>query len=219
MKEKENTVPTTRRKKLIYSVIVAVCALLLIVATVLTVYFVAGNKHEVLEAPPVTDDPPAENDPPADKGDPEPSDPTGGQTAAYIMPVEGAESTVTHNAYYGNTTLDKWYFHKGVDYAAEEGADIRAIADGEITCIDLSERLGNVVTVKHADGVESTYRFIEPAEGLKEGDSVKQGQVIGKVASAYGTEAKDGTHLHFEMSIEGKRVDPTSYLDVILEEK
>lgn len=209
MKEKENTVPTTRKKKLIYSVVLAVCALLLIVATVLTVYFVVNNGHEVLEEPPASDIP----------SDNEPDDPTGGQTVAYIQPVEGAQTSVSHNEIYENKTLNKWYYHRGVDYIADEGAQVRVIADGEITKIHLSENLGNILTVKHADGVESTYRFIDPASGLKEGDKVKQGQVIGTVSAASGTEAKDGSHLHLEMKIDDKFVNPVNYIDATLEEK
>ena len=43
--------------------------------------------------------------------------------------------------------------------------------------------------------------------------------MIAKVAEAYGTEANDGTHLHLEMTLNGKAVDPTDYIDVTLEEK
>lgn len=218
MKEKENTVPTARKKRLLYSVILAVCALLLVVATVLTVYFVTNSKREVLDNPPTGGElPPPDDDPPT-SGE-EPSGPTGGQTVAFILPLDGASSSVEHNSVYENKTLDKWYYHKGVDYAAPEGTDVRCIADGKIVLIDLSEKLGNIIEVQHADGVCSSYRFVEPVSGLKVGDSVKQGDVIGHVSAAYGTESKDGTHLHLEMTKDEKQVDPADYIDSTLEEK
>lgn len=218
MKEKEDTVPTTRKKKLLYSVILAVCALLLVVATVLTVYFVTNSGREVLENPPAGGEQEPPDDGPTGGGE-EPSDPTGGETVAFILPLDGASSSVAHNSVYENKTLDKWCYHKGVDYAAPEGSDVRCIADGKIVLIDLSEKLGNIIEVQHADGVCSFYRFVDPVSGLKEGDSVKQGDVIGHVSAACGTEAKDGAHLHLEMTKNEKQVDPADYIDSTLEEK
>lgn len=233
MKEKENSVPTSKKKKIVYSVIVAVCALLLIAAIVLTAYFITQNQSQpVLDAPPTGDntDPPVtgddgQQDPPVDSKDPsegnqDPVDPTGGEKVAYVSPIETVKTcSVEYFQVYNNQTLDKWCWHKAVDYAAPAGTDVRAMADGTVKKISISEKLGNLVVVEHAGGVETTYRFVEPVAALKEGDAVKQGQVIAKVAEAYGTEAKDGTHLHLEMTLEGRSVDPTDYIDVTLEEK
>ena len=72
----------------------------------------------------------------------------------------------------------------------------------------------NYVTVSHANGVTSTYKYIEAKEGLKKGDSVKRGDVLGKIAPAAGVEMKQGDHLHFEMSVNGKPADPDVYLDI-----
>ena len=237
MKEKENTVPTSRKKKIVSSIILAVCALLLITAIVLTAYFVTNGGREVLENPPIgEEDPPTggeqdpptggEQDPPTSgEQDPptggEQDDPTsGGEKVAFIAPLENAATcSVEYFSVYQNTTLDKWYYHKAVDYSAEAGSDVKAMADGQVVKISMSDKLGNLVVLQHADGVQSTYRFVEPVSTLKEGDTVKQGDVIAKVAEAYGTEANDGTHLHLEMTLNGKSVDPTDYIDVTLEEK
>ena len=74
-------------------------------------------------------------------------------------------------------------------------------------------------TLEHAEGLTSCYRFVEPAEGLKEGAKVEAGDKIGTVAESYGSEAKDGAHLHFEVAKNGKLVDPTTYIEAVLEEK
>ncbi len=221
MNEKENT-STLNRKKLIYSVIISVCALLLIAAIVLTVYFVTTGGNEIAENPPVDDNPPAEN-PPADNPPAEnpPDDkPSGGDgKVTFIVPVEAASCTVEYDAIYNNRSLDRWYKHLAVDYAAEEGAAVSAMADGKVVEISLDETLGNLITIEHSGGLKSIYRFVEPESGLKVGDQVSCGQKIATVAAAYGTEYKDGTHLHLEMELNGENVDPTVYIDQTLEEK
>ncbi len=228
MKEKENTVPTSRKKKIVSAVILAVCALLLVTAIVLTAYFVTGGSRQVLEEPPISsEDPPTsgDNDPPTSGQEDPPTsgneDPptSGGEKVAFIAPLGDVTCSVEYLKIYENTTLDKWYYHKAVDYAAPAGTEVKAMADGQVVKISLSEKLGNLVVLQHADGVQSVYRFVEPIPALKEGAAVKQGEVIAKVAEAYGTEANDGTHLHLEMTQEGKAVDPADYIDVTLEEK
>ncbi len=98
--------------------------------------------------------------------------------------------------------------HKGVDFAAPSGTPIHASADGKITFQGWKGGYGKVVMLQH-DGVYSTVyghmsRF-DPS--LSQGDSVKQGQVIGFVgATGYAT----GPHLHYEFRINGQHQDPLS---------
>ena len=218
MKEKENT-STSNKKRVIYTVIVAVCALLLIAATVLTVYFLTQGNRNVLDTPPAQDsdkkDPPTSGDDPKD----DPSKPSGGVKVAFVKPVESTVCSVEYEEIYDNTSTNKWYKHMAIDYLADEGTAVCAMADGVVKEISLTDILGNCVVIEHADGVTSIYRFVEPVTGLKAGDKVKQGQTIATVAAAYGTEYKDGTHLHLEMSVNGKSVDPKDYIDVTFEEK
>ena len=93
------------------------------------------------------------------------------------------------------------------------------MADGVVSRISLSEELGNLITITHDDGLESTYRFVEPVETLDVGDTVASGELIAHVAEAYGTEAHDGAHLHFEVTLDGEQTDPANYLDLVYEEK
>jgi len=98
--------------------------------------------------------------------------------------------------------------HKGVDFAAPTGTPIHASADGKITFQGWKGGYGKVVMLQH-DGVYSTVyghmsRF-DPS--LSQGESVKQGQVIGYVgATGYAT----GPHLHYEFRINGQHQDPLS---------
>jgi murein DD-endopeptidase MepM/ murein hydrolase activator NlpD len=98
--------------------------------------------------------------------------------------------------------------HKGVDFAAPTGTPIHASADGKITFQGWKGGYGKVVMLQH-DGVYSTvYGHMSRFESsLSQGESVKQGQVIGYVgATGYAT----GPHLHYEFRINGVHQDPLS---------
>ncbi|MBQ9729048.1 MAG: M23 family metallopeptidase [Clostridia bacterium] len=134
-----------------------------------------------------------------------------------ILPVETVSVSNDYGFYY-NQTLNSYYEHTGVDFTAEAGTEVFAIEDGVVESIYKEDVLtGTEITVTHADGLKSVYRFVTEAEGLKVGDSVKKGDVIATVAEANGEEYKDGAHLHLEILKEGKSVDPATYLT--LEEK
>lgn len=204
---------TKTKKKGLYYFLLIVSVLLLAAATVLTVYFATNNTDDLAENPPVDDNKDDDDNKPE-----EPDEPTGGETL-YVAPVEAEGFSVEHNAVYANTITGFYYRHQGVDFAAEAGAEVYAIADGTVTSVSLSEELGNLITVDHGDGLVSVYRFVEPVDGLEEGDKVRQGDKIASVAEAYGSEAGAGTHLHFEMTLDGEQTDPAEYLEPVYSEK
>ncbi len=140
-----------------------------------------------------------------------------GTPEGMIMPIESV-SLINEYGFYYNKTLNSYYEHKGLDFAAEAGVSVLAVEDGQIESIYKGDLLsGTEIVVSHADGLKSVYRFVTEAEGLAVGDTVKKGDVIATVAEANGDEYKDGAHLHFEVLKEGVQVDPSVYLT--LEEK
>ena len=195
----------TKKKKSIYYILLAVGVALLAAATVLTVWFTTRGS-DVVEVPPVE-----EPDDPSG-----PSEPEGPE---YVRPISVETCSVDYDAIYVSDTTDFIYRHKAVDFAADAGTEVYAMADGTVSEISLSEELGNLITIDHGDGLTMTYRFVEPAEGLSVGAAVEQGACIGTVAEAYGSEAADGTHLHLEVSLNGSLVDPNAYLDLTYDEK
>ena len=214
---------TKSRKKVLYYVLIAVSVLLLAAAIVLTVYFTTGAPNDIAETPgdnqgtlPGDDDTPGGDE---DDDQEEPDEPTGGETEQYVLPVAAESCSVEHNAIYANAAIGMYYRHSGVDFAADAGAEVYAMADGVVKSVSLSEQLGNLITITHDDGLETTYRFVEPVETLDVGDTVAAGEVIAHVAEAYGTESHDGTHLHFEVTLDGEQEDPANYLDLVYEEK
>ena len=102
----------------------------------------------------------------------------------------------------------KWVGHKGVDYAAPSGTPIHATADGTVEFIGQQRGYGNVIILKNFGKYSTLYghqsRF---AKGLKKGDRVQQGQLIGYVGS---TGWATGPHLHYEFRINNTPVDPLS---------
>jgi murein DD-endopeptidase MepM/ murein hydrolase activator NlpD len=99
-----------------------------------------------------------------------------------------------------------WRGHKGVDYAAPTGTPIHATADGTVEFKGQQNGYGNTIILKHHGGYTTLYahqsRF---AAGLKKGDSVSQGQLIGYVGS---TGWATGPHLHYEFRVNKKPIDP-----------
>lgn len=132
----------------------------------------------------------------------------------FIAPLESVD-IINSYTFYRNSTLDYYHFHTGLDFAAEEGADVLACVDGTVESITRSDVLdGTVVTLTHENGVKTVYSFIDVAEGLKVGDKVARGDVIGTIAEPTGKEYKEGAHLHFEVFVNGEVADPELYLDI-----
>ncbi len=216
---------TQSKKKWIYYVVLGICALLLIAATVLTVYFTTSRKTSTAEKPPVVQpDDPKDDEPGENPGDDEPGkeDPpvSGDDTVQFVKPVDCESYAVEYASIYENKSVGGWWYrHKAVDFEAAAGTEVRAMASGTVEKISLSKETGNVVIIDHGEGLKTVYRFVEPTAELKEGAAVEKGQKIGEVAEAYGSEAFAGSHLHLEIELNGDLVDPTDYLDPVLNEK
>lgn len=95
--------------------------------------------------------------------------------------------------------------HRGVDYAAPTGTPVFAAGDGVITYRGWRGGFGNKVKIKHAGRYETIYAHFSRFGKFKNGDHVKQGDVIGYVGM---TGFATGPHLHYEFRINGRHVDP-----------
>lgn len=95
--------------------------------------------------------------------------------------------------------------HSGVDLAAPEGTEVKATADGVVV---LAQKdlfyTGGTIIIEHGSGVQSGYSHLSKV-GVKNGDVVRQGDVIGQVGM---TGRATGPHLHFTLSWENIRVAP-----------
>ncbi len=96
--------------------------------------------------------------------------------------------------------------HTGVDWAAPTGTPIYAAGNGVIEKEGWESGYGKFILVRHTNGYETAYGHMSAyARGTHEGEHVRQGQVIGFVGS---TGLSTGSHLHFEIRINGRFVDP-----------
>lgn len=135
------------------------------------------------------------------------------QTATYAYPVTG-ETVMPYSvdkAVY-DPTLDQYRTNDTLCIAAEAGTEVKAAADGTVAEIKEDEESGRTLVVEHADGTRTTYGPLM-AEGMaKKGDTVKQGQTVGKLDQPTKYQAALGSHLVFAMEVNGERVDPTKKL-------
>ena len=98
--------------------------------------------------------------------------------------------------------------HHGVDLVAKKGTKILAWKSGKVITAKYSGNMGNLIEIKHADGSISRYGHLS-AYNCHVGQTVEMGQVIGYVGA---TGNATGSHLHFEIKINGQRVNPLKYL-------
>ena len=102
--------------------------------------------------------------------------------------------------------------HRGLDFKAEVGDSVYAVADGVVTNV-YSHIANYFVRIDHGDGLVSVYWGLEAAEGITVGDEVKKGELIGVISEdPIHTELDDGSHLHFAMTINNVDVNPLDYL-------
>lgn len=100
----------------------------------------------------------------------------------------------------------RWKAHKGTDFSAPTGTPVKAASNGIVEFAGGQGGYGNIVVIQHRDGYESAYAHLNGfAKGLRKGQRVRQGDVIGYVGS---TGWSTGAHLHFEIRVNGVARDP-----------
>jgi murein DD-endopeptidase MepM/ murein hydrolase activator NlpD len=96
--------------------------------------------------------------------------------------------------------------HTGVDWAAPAGTPIYAAGNGTIEKEGWESGYGKYIRIRHTNGYETAYGHMSAfARGIEEGKRVRQGQVIGFIGS---TGLSTGSHLHYEILVNGRFVDP-----------
>ena len=117
--------------------------------------------------------------------------------------------------YIYSNTLGDYRNHLGIDVAVSPDSEVYALYDGTVSKIWEDVMLGHCLAVDHGNGLMSFYKNLSgsyPAE-VKEGATVKAGQVLGNVGDSAMIEIAEEPHLHFEMTLNGEQVDPLDYLN------
>jgi murein DD-endopeptidase MepM/ murein hydrolase activator NlpD len=100
--------------------------------------------------------------------------------------------------------------HAGLDISARRGTPIIATADGTIVKMKRDRFLGKFVEIRHNEKFSTMYGHLDNfAKGMKSGTKIKRGEVIGCMGN---TGRTTGCHLHYEVRVHGKRVNPIEYI-------
>lgn len=100
--------------------------------------------------------------------------------------------------------------HTGIDFAARAGTHIYSWRDGKVTFAGWSGGYGNFIIVDHGNGIVTRYAHCSKI-AVSQGQTVSQGQIIGYVGT---TGNSTGNHLHFEIKVNGKFINPRNYLSI-----
>lgn len=124
-----------------------------------------------------------------------------------VTPVMG---TVTSPfGYRDHPTIGRYAVHAGVDIAADKGTAVAAFADGVVEDTGQNQDFGRYLQISHDNGVNTFYSHCDRVL-VQKGESVAAGQTVAQVGN---TGQSTGPHLHFELSLEGVRLNPMHYID------
>jgi murein DD-endopeptidase MepM/ murein hydrolase activator NlpD len=126
----------------------------------------------------------------------------------YRKPVVGEVEFTSGFGVRSDPFLGRPAMHTGLDFRAATGDPVRATANGRVASAGWSGGYGRMVEIDHGNGLSTRYGHLSEI-GVKVGEQIKIGQVIGEVGS---TGRSTGQHLHYETRIDGEAVDPQKFL-------
>jgi len=127
---------------------------------------------------------------------------------AYIWPVPSAMTVSSQFGYRVAPTPGASNNHLGIDIPAANGAAILSTRAGKVTTVAFNSSRGNYLVIDHGDNIVSWYQHCSRVL-VSKGDQVSAGQRVALVGS---TGVSTGNHLHFELWIGKKAVNPLSYM-------
>lgn len=124
-------------------------------------------------------------------------------TVNFANPIENINIS-SNFGYRISPITHKYSLHTGLDIASPENSEIYAVYDGVVEKAEYNEVRGNYVIIKHSNSLKTTYNHCNKLL-VKENEKVKKGEKIALVgATGYAT----GNHLHFEVILNGKYINP-----------
>lgn len=123
-----------------------------------------------------------------------------------IIPVKGL--LTSGFGYRRDPITGRRALHQAIDIAAAPGQPVRASADGVVIRAGRLSGLGNAVYLGHGYGISTRYGHLARIE-VKPGQRVKRGDILGRVGN---TGRSTGYHLHYEVRVDGKPVNPLAYI-------
>ncbi len=130
------------------------------------------------------------------------------QKAPFALPVKSVFRFTSPYGYRRDPKTGGRRMHKGTDFASGHGTDIFATADGVVVYAGWQSGFGKLIRIKHAFGIETLYAHNTNLRVTK-GQRVSRGDHIADMGS---TGRSTGTHLHYEIHVNGKSVNPMIYI-------
>ncbi|MBX6426298.1 MAG: peptidoglycan DD-metalloendopeptidase family protein [Variibacter sp.] len=130
------------------------------------------------------------------------------QTVPVRKPLAGEIDTTSGFGIRLDPFLRAPAMHTGLDFRGAIGEPVRATAAGTVSSAGWNGGYGRMVEIDHSNGFSTRYGHLSEIL-VREGQSIKPGQVIGRVGS---TGRSTGPHLHYETRVEGEAVDPQKFL-------
>ncbi len=125
----------------------------------------------------------------------------------FIRPAEGRLSS-RYGSRRKYNDKDFSSYHKGIDIANVLGTPVKASNTGRVSLAESMKSNGKIILINHGHGITTIYGHLNSIK-VKEGQWVKQGQIIGLIGS---TGISSGPHLHFGISVDNVRVDPEQWI-------
>ena len=131
------------------------------------------------------------------------------QSIPAIQPVANKDLKYTASGY--GMRIDPIYktakYHSGMDFSANIGTPVYATGDGVVKKAGWQSGYGKIIVINHGHGYETWYAHLNDYD-VRVGQKVKRGEVIGEVGN---TGKSTGPHLHYEVHVKGKVVNPVNY--------
>lgn len=130
------------------------------------------------------------------------------------MPAENTEviSEFSGDKLVYSETMKDWRVHKGTDYSAEKGTEIKAIGAGVVTDFFNDTLYGNGIKIDLSDGFTAIYYGVKSNDSIAVGSTVNIGDLIG-ISEGVPCEADKKAHIHLEIQKNGNYVNPQNYLN------
>ena len=130
----------------------------------------------------------------------------------FVMPVYGEIlNKFSGDNHVYSATLKEYRVHKGIDIKATILSQVKAARSGVVESAKKDGFMGYTIVIDHQNGFKSVYSNLSTIEMVKEGESVKQGDIISGIGDSALIETGLEGHLHFELIKEGKQVNPEEY--------
>lgn len=208
----------TKISKIVYATVIAI---LCVSAIIIGIVAANSRRQDALEPPDDgTSNDGGNNNGGTNEGGNNEDGGTGNETPApqpklsFVSPIVGTvvkPHSVTTPVF--SETLDEWRIHVGVDISADEAAEVFAAESGVVSAVYKDPMLGHTVEIKHDDSHVTRYsNLAADSITLEVGQEIKAGAKLGSIGDSSVSELCDEPHLHFEMLVDGKQVNPLDYI-------